>query len=206
MQVKLIDLETGDDGSYELPDEIFGLTPRGDILHRVVRWQRARRQQGTHKAKTRSEGSYSGRKIWRQKKTGQARHGDRNAPLFRKGGVYAGPVPRSHAHKLPKRIRRLGLKHALSDKAREKRLHVLNKATSDTPKTAYLNKLLRRRGIHSALIIDGDAVDENFARASRNLPNMHILPAAGANVYDIMRSRRLLITKRGVECLAERLK
>ncbi len=205
MQVRLIDLQVEETGQYELPDEIFGLCPRADILHRVVNWQRAKSRQGTHKAKTRSEGSYSGRKIWVQKKTGRARHGDRNAPLFRKGGVYAGPVPRSHAHKLPKKVRRLGLRHALSDKAREKRLYVLTEARVESPKTRNLSRLLHGRGLSRTLIIDGNQVDKNFSRAARNIPDLDILPAAGANVLDIMRCRRLLITREGVERLMERL-
>ena len=130
MKLKVIKIDGASAGSVELGDDIFGLDPRVDILHRVVRWQRNKAQAGTHKVKTRSETSYSRKKIYRQKGTGGARHGDRNAPIFRKGGVYKGPTPRSHAHDLPKKVRTLGLKHALSAKAKEGALVILDKATA----------------------------------------------------------------------------
>jgi large subunit ribosomal protein L4 len=205
MKLDVIKLDGGSAGSVDLGDEIFGLEPRADILHRVVRWQRARAQQGTHKAKTRSETSYSTKKIYRQKGTGGARHGDRNAPIFRKGGVYKGPVPRSHAHDLPKKIRKLGLKHALSAKAREGSLVVLDEATA-SGKTGELAKQVRELGWKRALVIDGAQVDEGFARAAKNIEGLDVLPSIGANVYDILKRDTLVLTKAGVEALEARLK
>ena len=154
MKLNVIKLDGGAAGSVDLGEEIFGLEPRVDILHRVVRWQRNNAQAGTHKVKTRSETSYSTKKIYRQKGTGGARHGDRNAPIFRKGGIYKGPTPRSHGHDLPKKVRQLGLKHALSAKARDGSLVILDAATSDG-KTAALAKQVKNLGWKRALIIDG---------------------------------------------------
>ena len=162
MKVAVINLQAEETGSVELPDDIFGHDPRPDILHRVVRWQLAKSRQGTHKAKTRSEVSYSSRKIRRQKGGGTARAGDRNSPIFRKGGAYKGPVPRSHAHDLPKKIRRLGLKHALSAKAAAKELIVLEAARCDTAKTRDLAKSVSELGWKRALIIDGPETDRNL--------------------------------------------
>jgi large subunit ribosomal protein L4 len=170
MKLDVIKLDAGKAGSVDLSDEIFGLEPRADILHRVVRWQRARQQQGTHKVKTRSETSYSTKKIYRQKGTGGARHGDRNAPIFRHGGVYKGPTPRSHAHDLPKKFRKLGLKHALSSKAATGNLVVIDEASLPEAKTALLAKALKTLGWKRALIIDGASVNENFARAAAQHP------------------------------------
>ncbi len=206
MKADAINLDGKKAGSVDLDDAIFGLEPRADILHRVVRWQRARAQQGTHKVKTRSETSYSGKKIYRQKGTGGARHGDRNAPIFRKGGVYKGPVPRSHAHDLPKKFRKLGLRHALSAKAAEGALVVLESAELKEPKTAILAKAVKERGWKRVLIIDGEQVNENFARAAANLEGVDVLPSIGANVYDILKRDTLVITKAGVEALEARLK
>ncbi|RMD91326.1 MAG: 50S ribosomal protein L4 [Alphaproteobacteria bacterium] len=206
MKADVIKLDAGKAGTIELPDEIFGLEPRADILHRVVRWQRARAQAGTHKVKTRSETSYSGKKIYRQKGTGGARHGDRNAPIFRHGGVYKGPVPRSHAHDLPKKVRKLGLKHALSAKAKAGELVVLETAELAEPKTAPLAKAVKSLGWKRALVIDGAEINENFARAARNIEGLDVLPSQGANVYDILRRDVLVITRAGVEALEARLK
>ena len=206
MKAEVITLDAGKAGEVELDDAIFGLEPRADILHRVVRWQRARAQAGTHKVKTRSETSYSGKKIYRQKGTGGARHGDRNAPIFRKGGVYKGPTPRSHAHDLPKKIRALGLKHALSAKAGSGKLVVLDKAEMAEGKTAALARAARELGWRQVLVIDGAEVNENFARAARNLDGIQVLPSIGANVYDILRRDMLVITRAGVEALEARLK
>jgi large subunit ribosomal protein L4 len=206
MKSDVIKLDASKAGDIELSDEVFGLEPRADILHRVVRWQRNRAQQGTHKVKTRSETSYSTKKIYRQKGTGGARHGDRNAPIFRKGGVYKGPVPRSHAHDLPKKFRKLGLKHALSSKAREGNLVVLESCAMDEAKTKALAKAARDLGWKRVLIIDGAEVDANFARAAANLAGVDVLPSMGANVYDILKRDTLVITKAGVEALEARLK
>jgi len=205
MKLNVIKLDGASAGSVELGDDIFGLDPRVDILHRVVRWQRNKAQAGTHKVKTRSETSYSKKKIYRQKGTGGARHGDRNAPIFRKGGVYKGPTPRSHGHDLPKKVRTLGLKHALSAKAKEGSLVILDKATS-SGKTAELAKQVKDLGWKRALVIDGAEVNGEFAQAARNIEGLDILPTIGANVYDILKRDTLVLTKAGVEALEARLK
>ena len=205
MKLKVIKINGASAGSVELGDDIFGLDPRVDILHRVVRWQRNKAQAGTHKVKTRSETSYSRKKIYRQKGTGGARHGDRNAPIFRKGGVYKGPTPRSHAHDLPKKVRTLGLKHALSAKAKEGALVVLDKATA-SGKTSELAKQVKELGWKRALVIDGVEVNGKFAQAARNIEGLDILPTIGANVYDILKRDTLVLTKAGVEALEARLK
>ena len=205
MKLKVIKIDGASAGSVELVDEIFGLDPRVDILHRVVRWQRNKAQAGTHKVKTRSETSYSRKKIYRQKGTGGARHGERNAPIFRKGGVYKGPTPRSHAHDLPKKVRTLGLKHALSAKAKEGALVILDKATA-SGKTSELAKQVKNLGWKRALVIDGTQVNDDFAQAARNIEGLDILPTIGANVYDILKRDTLVLTKAGVEALEARLK
>ena len=205
MKLKVIKIDGASAGSVELVDDIFGLDPRVDILHRVVRWQRNKAQAGTHKVKTRSETSYSRKKIYRQKGTGGARHGDRNAPIFRKGGVYKGPTPRSHAHDLPKKVRTLGLKHALSAKAKEGALVIIDKATA-SGKTAELAKQVKELGWKRALVIDGAEVNDDFAQAARNIEGLDILPIIGANVYDILKRDTLVLTKAGVEALEARLK
>ena len=205
MKLKVIKIDGASAGSVELVDEIFGLDPRVDILHRVVRWQRNKAQAGTHKVKTRSETSYSRKKIYRQKGTGGARHGDRNAPIFRKGGVYKGPTPRSHAHDLPKKVRTLGLKHALSAKAKEGALVILDKATA-SGKTSELAKQIKELGWKRALVIDGAEVNGEFAQAAQNIKGLDILPTIGANVYDILKRDTLVLTKAGVEALEARLK
>ncbi len=205
MKLKVIKIDGASAGSVELVDDIFGLDPRVDILHRVVRWQRNKAQAGTHKVKTMSETSYSRKKIYRQKGTGGARHGDRNAPIFRKGGVYKGPTPRSHAHDLPKKVRTLGLKHALSAKAKEGALVIIDKATA-SGKTAELAKQVKELGWKRALVIDGTEVNDDFAQAARNIDGLDILPTIGANVYDILKRDTLVLTKAGVEALEARLK
>ncbi|MEO1798122.1 MAG: 50S ribosomal protein L4 [Pseudomonadota bacterium] len=205
MKLDVIKLDGGKAGSVELSEDLFGLEPRADILHRVVRWQRNKAQAGTHKVKTRSETSYSTKKIYRQKGTGGARHGDRNAPIFRKGGIYKGPTPRSHAHDLPKKFRKLGLMHALSAKAKEGAIVVIDAAESDG-KTGALAKQVKNLGWKRALVIDGAEVNEGFAQASRNIEGLDILPSMGANVYDILKRDTLVLTKAGVEALEARLK
>ncbi len=206
MKLDVIKLDAGKAGSIDLADEIFGLEPRADILHRVVRWQRAKAQQGTHSVLTRSEVSYSTKKIYRQKGTGGARHGSRKAPIFRKGGVYKGPTPRSHAHDLPKKFRALGLKHALSSKAAAGKLIVLEDAQLAEAKTKLLAKAARELGWKKVLVIDGAEVNENFAQAARNIDGIDVLPSMGANVYDILKRDTLVLTKAGVEALEARLK
>jgi len=206
MKIDAIDLESQAAGSVELADEIFGLEPRADILHRVVRWQLAKRQAGTHKTLTRGETSYSTKKIYRQKGTGGARHGGRGVNLMRHGGSTKGPTPRSHAHDLPKAVRKLGLKLALSSKAKAGELIVLDAATLAEPKTKALAEKVGKLGWVKALVIDGASVDGNFARAARNLKGIDVLPSQGANVYDILKRDLLVVTKAGVEALEARLK
>ena len=205
MKAELLNIGTGKAKNFTLSDDIFSLEPRRDILNRVVKWQLARRQQGTHSVKTRSEGSYSKSKIYRQKGTGGARHGSRKAPIFRKGGIYKGPTPRSHAHELPKKVRQLGLKHALSAKAKSGALVIIEAAASEG-KSAVLAKQVKNLGWKRALIIDGSEVSESFAMAARNVEGVDILPTMGANVYDILKRDTLVITKAGVEALEARLK
>ena len=206
MKIKAINLESKAAGSVELSDEIFGLEPRADILHRVVRWQLAKRQAGTHKTLSRGETSYSSKKIYRQKGTGGARHGTRGVTLMRHGGTAKGPVVRSHAHALNKGIRKLGLKLALSSKAKAGELIVLDEAKLSAPKTKELAAKLGKLGWSKALVIDGTVVDENFARAARNLRGIDVMPSQGANVYDILRRDLLVVTKSGIEALEARLK
>ena len=190
----------------DLDEALFGLEPRADILHRVVRWQRNNAQQGTHKVKTRSEVSYSTKKIYRQKGTGGARHGSRKAPIFRKGGIYKGPTPRSHGHDLTKKFRKLGLRHALSAKAASGNLVIIEDAKLAEAKTALLAKAVKEQGWKRVLIIDGADVDANFKAAAANLAGVDVLPTIGANVYDILKRDTLVITKAGVEALEARLK
>ena len=206
MKLEVISLDASPQGSIELDEAIFGLTPRADILHRVVRWQLAKRQAGTHSVLGKSEVSYSTKKIYRQKGTGGARHGSRKAPTFRHGGTYKGPTPRSHAHDLTKKFRALGLKHALSAKATAGELVVLDAATLAEGKTKLLAQAIKGLGWKRVLVIDGSEVNANFAIAARNIDDFDVLPSVGANVYDILRRDTLVLTKAGVEALEARLK
>ena len=206
MKTEMIKLDASAAGSIDLDDAVFGLEPRADILHRMVRWQLAKRQAGTHSVLGRSDVSYSTKKIYRQKGTGGARHGSRKAPIFRSGGTYKGPTPRSHAHDLTKKFRALGLRHALSAKASAGELIVIDSVTMADAKTGTLAKTLANLGWKRALVIDGAEVNENFARAARNIEGLDVLPCVGANVYDILKSDTLVITKAGVEALEARLK
>ncbi|WP_022705634.1 50S ribosomal protein L4 [Pseudorhodobacter ferrugineus] len=206
MKADVIKLDGGKAGSIDLNDELFGLEPRADILHRVVRWQRARAQAGTHSTLGRSDVSYSTKKIYRQKGTGGARHGDKGAPIFRHGGIYKGPTPRSHAHDLPKKFRALGLRHALSAKAKAGELIILDAATMTDSKTSSLAKMAKELGWKRVLIIDGAELDGNFVLAARNIDTIDVLPSMGANVYDILKRDQLVITKAGIEALEARLK
>jgi large subunit ribosomal protein L4 len=204
MKRDVIKLDGASAGEVDLDEALFGLEPRADILHRVVRWQRNKAQAGTHKVKTRSEVSYSKKKIYRQKGTGGARHGSRNAPIFRKGGIYKGPTPRSHAHDLPKKVRKLGLMHALSAKAKAGALVVVDGLESDG-KTKTLAGQVAKLGWKRALIIDGAEVNAAFAQAAANIDGLDVLPSQGANVYDILKRDTLVLTKAGVEALEARL-
>ena len=203
MQVEITTLDKGSAGSTELPDEIFGMKPRADIMARVVHWQLAKRRAGTHKVKGLSEVQGTTKKPYRQKGTGNARQGSLRAPQFRTGGVVHGPVVRSHAYSLNKKVRRLGLISALSQKLAEGKLVVLD-AAAGTTKTGELAKKLKALGWTSTLIVDR-AVDEGFLRASRNIPGIDVLPTVGANVYDILKHDVLVITTAGIEGLKERL-
>lgn len=205
MKAEVKTLEAGSAGELELKDEIFGLEPRADILHRMVNWQLAKRQAGTHRTKTRSEIDYTKTKIWRQKGTGRARHGARSAPQFRGGGKAHGPKPRSHAIDLPKKVRALALKLALSSKAKADRLVILDEAKFAEAKTKAAAAALGKLGLNSALIVDGAVLDENFARAARNVPQIDVLPVQGINVYDILRRDKLVLTRAAVAALEERL-
>ena len=206
MKLDVIKLDAGKAGDIELSDDIFGLEPRADLLQRVVRWQRAKAQQGTHSTLGKSDVSSSTKKIYRQKGTGGARHGSRKAPIFRKGGIYKGPTPRSHAFDLPKKVRALGLKHALSAKANAGELVVIEDLNLADAKTAAVAKAVKENGWKRVLVIDGAEVNENFVRAARNLEGVDVLPSMGANVYDILRRDTLVITRAGVEALEARLK
>jgi large subunit ribosomal protein L4 len=206
MKLDVVKLDGKKAGSIELDEALFGLEPRADILHRVVRWQRAKAQAGTHSVLTRAEVSYSTKKIYKQKGTGGARHGSRKAPIFRHGGVVKGPIPRSHAHDLPKQFRALGLRHALSAKAKAGELIILDNITMTEGKTATLAKVAKELGWKRVLIIDGATVDANFAMAARNIEGIDVLPTMGANVYDILKRDQLIITKAGIEALEARLK
>ncbi len=206
MKADVITLDASSVGSIELSDDVFALEPRTDILQRMVRYQLAKRQAGTHKAKQRGEVNGPNKKIYKQKGTGQARHGNDKPPQFRGGGRAFGPVPRSHAHDLPKKVRALALKHALSVKAKSNAIVVLDKAELPEPKTANLRGKFDGLGLMNALIIDGASLQDNFALAARNIPNMDVLPVHGINVYDILRRDKLVLTRAAVEALEERFK
>jgi len=204
-KLPVITLDNAPAGEIELPEALFGATPRADILARVVHWQLAKRRAGTHKAKGMGEVSGTTKKPYRQKGTGNARQGSLRAPQFRKGGVVHGPVVRSHAYSLNKKVRRLGLIHALSAKAAEGKLVVLDAASAGSDaKTAQMAKQLKALGWTSALVVDA-AVDEGFARVTRNLPKVSVLPTGGANVYDILQHEVLAVTRAGVAALEARL-
>lgn len=205
MKIDVVKIDAGKAGSIDLDDAVFGIEEiRADILQRCVKWQLSRRQAGTHKTKERSEIKRTKKKMYRQKGTGGARHGARSAPIFVGGGVAHGPRVRSHATDLPKKVRALALKHALSSKAGSKQLIILDEARLDAPKTKALSDNLSKLGVANALIIDGEALDENFARAARNIPLVDVLPAQGLNVYDVLRRDTLVLTKAAVEKINER--
>jgi large subunit ribosomal protein L4 len=206
MKADVITLDASSAGSIELNDDLFALEPRADILQRMVRYQLSKRQAGTHKTKGRSEVNGPNKKIYKQKGTGQARHGNDKPPQFRGGGRAFGPVPRSHAHDLPKKVRALALKHALSSKAKSNAILVLDKAELEEPKTAHLRGKFDGLGLTNALIIDGALLQDNFALAVRNIPNVDVLPVQGINVYDILRRDKLVLTRAALEALEERFK
>ncbi|MBO0711434.1 MAG: 50S ribosomal protein L4 [Acetobacteraceae bacterium] len=203
MQIDIITLDNARAGTADLPDELFAAKPRADIMARVVHWQLARGRAGTHKVKGMSEVSGTTRKPYRQKGTGNARQGSLRAPQYRTGGVVHGPVVRDHGYALPKKVRRLGLISALSQKHAEGKLVVLD-AADGGGKTKELAAKLKALGWASALVVDR-AVDQGFLRASRNIPYIDVLPTVGANVYDILKHDLLVVTTAGVEGLKERL-
>ncbi|NVK34411.1 MAG: 50S ribosomal protein L4 [Rhodobacteraceae bacterium] len=206
MELQVKTLDGGAAGSITVSDEIFGLDPRTDLIHRVVRWQLAKRQAGTHKSLGRSEVSGTTKKFVRQKGSGGARHGNRKAPQFRGGGKAFGPVVRDHSHELPKKVRVLGLKHVLSAKAKEQAIVIVEDAKAAEAKTKALKEKFAKLGLSSALVIDGSEVDQNFSMAARNIPYVDVLPVQGINVYDIMRANTLVLTKAAVSALEERFK
>jgi large subunit ribosomal protein L4 len=206
MELKVMSLDGKETGSIELSTTIFGLEPRVDILHRCVRWQLAKRQRGTHDVKNRAEINRTGKKMYRQKGTGSARHGSARVNLFRGGGRSFGPTPRSHAIALPKKVRALALRHALSAKAKDGAIVVLDAASVKDGKTAALRKSFANLGLISALIVDGAVVEPSFALAARNIPDIDVLPVQGINVYDILRRPTLVLTKSAVEALEARFK
>jgi large subunit ribosomal protein L4 len=206
MDLKVTTLDGKSADSITLPDEIFGLDPRADILQRMVRWQLSKRQAGTHKTKTRGEIRMTSKKAYKQKGTGQARHGNKAAPQFRGGGKAFGPVVRSHEHDLPKKVKALALKHALSGKAKGEKLIVLAEASAKDNKTKALAARFEKLGLTNALIIDGAAIEDNFRLAARNIPGIDVLPIQGINVYDILRRDTLVLTRAAVEALTERFK
>ncbi|MCA0401278.1 MAG: 50S ribosomal protein L4 [Proteobacteria bacterium] len=204
MKLAITTLAGKEAGSVELSAEVFGLEPRTDILHRMVRYQLAKRQAGTHQAQERSTINRTTKKLYKQKGTGGARHGSAKAPQFRGGGRAFGPIARSHAHDLPKKVRVLALKHALSAKAKDSQIIVLDKAEIDTAKTKALKETFGKLGLDNALIIGGAELQDNFVLASRAIPNIDVLPVQGINVYDILRREKLVLTKAALEALAER--
>jgi len=205
MKLDVINLDGGAAGSVDLDDAIFGIADiRGDILQRVVTWQLAKRRSGNHKIQVRNEVSRTGKKMYKQKGTGGARHGSRRAAQFVGGAKAHGPVVRSHAFDLPKKIRAMALRHALSSKAKSGSLVVLDSAVLTDPKTAALRANFEKMGLKNALVIAGPEVDGNFKLAARNIPNIDVLPNAGLNVYDVLRRHTLVLTKDAVDAISAR--
>jgi large subunit ribosomal protein L4 len=205
MKLDVIKLDGGKAGSVDLDDAIFGIADiRGDILQRVVTWQLAKRRSGNHKIQVRNEVSRTSKKMYKQKGTGSARHGSRRAAQFVGGAKAHGPVVRSHAFDLPKKIRAMALRHALSSKAKSGSIIVLDTAVLTDPKTAALRANFDKIGLKNALVIAGPEVDGNFKLAARNIPNIDVLPNAGLNVYDVLRRHTLVLTKDAVEAISAR--
>jgi large subunit ribosomal protein L4 len=204
MKAKVLTLGSDKTADIELNDAIFGLEPRADLIQRVVVWQLAKRRSGQHKVLTRGEVDRTKKKLYRQKGTGQARHGARSAPLFVGGAKAMGPVAHSHEFDLPKKVRTLGLKHALSAKAKDGDILVIAEAKAGAIKTKALAEKFGNHGIESALIVDGE-FDDKFRLSARNLPQIDLLPAKGLNVYDIMRRKQLVLTQAAVKAIEERL-
>ncbi len=206
MKLAVKTLDGADAGSVSIADDVFGLEPRTDILHRMVRYQLAKRRAGTHAVKNRAEVVGSTKKFVKQKGSGGARHGNKKAPQFRGGGRAFGPVVRDHASALPKKVRALALKHALSTKVKASELIVLEDANLSEGKTKVLVSKLKELGVSNALVIDGAEVNENFARAAGKISHLDVLPVQGINVYDILRRDNLVLTKAALSALEERFK
>jgi large subunit ribosomal protein L4 len=204
MKAQVTTLDAQAAGNIELPEAIFGLEPRSDLIHRMVRYQQLKRMAGTHASKDRSEINVTGKKMYKQKGTGQARHGDKSVPQWRGGGKAFGPKPRSHAVEMPKKVRALALRHALSAKAKASDIVVLDKAETSDAKTKEIKGQFAKLGLENALIIGGAELDRNFALAARNIPNIDVLPVQGINVYDILRRKKLVLTKAAIEALEKR--
>lgn len=204
MKTQILSLENQSVGEIELSDSVFGLEPRADLIQRVTVWQLAKRRAGTHAMLTRGEVNRSHKKVYRQKGTGSARHGSRTVSQYTGGAKAMGPVPHSHAFDLPKKVRALGLKHALSSKLKDGSLVVLNEAISAAVKTGVLAKQLKGLGVESALVVDGE-FEEKFVLSARNLASVCLVPVAGINVYDIMRKDKLVLTAAAVKAIEERL-
>lgn len=204
MDIQVTSIDGKSSGKVSLNAEIFGLEPRADILQRMVRYQLLKRQAGTHDVKNRAEINATGKRVGRQKGGGTARHGSRRTNIFRGGGRAFGPTPRSHAIDLPKKVRALALKHALSSKAQSGDLIILDKAETGAPKTAALREAFGKAEISNALIIDGAELNENFALAASNIPLVDVLPIQGINVYDILRRSKLVLTKAALDALEAR--
>ena len=206
MKLTMTTLDGAQGGEVDLKDDIFGLEPRADILYRMVRWQLAKRRAGTHAVQNRSDVSRTTKKMYKQKGTGNARHGAMSAPQFRGGGRAFGPQVRSHAHDLPKKVRALALRHALSAKAKEQSIIVMETVEAAEPKTKLLKVQFGKLGLANALIIGGAEVQENFRLAARSIPDIDVLPVQGINVYDILRRRTLVLTRAAIDALEERFK
>ncbi len=206
MKADITTLDASSAGTADLAEPIFGLEPRPDLLHRMVRYQLLKRMAGTHHAQDRSEVTVTSKKMYRQKGTGGARHGDKSAPQFRGGGKAFGPKPRSHAVDLPKKVRALALRHALSAKMKAGEVIVLDQARSDDGKTKSLREKFAKLELDNALIIDGAELEPRFVRAARNIPNIDVLPVQGINVYDILRRRKLVLTTAALDALNARFK
>jgi large subunit ribosomal protein L4 len=206
MKFDMTSIDGSSAGSMELSDDVFGLEPRVDLIARMVRWQLAKRQAGTHKTLGRADIHRTGKKMYKQKGTGGARHGSARVPQFRGGGRAMGPVLRSHAHDLPKKVRALALKHALSAKLRDGGIIVWDKADLAEAKTATLRAEFDKASLKSVLIIDGAELQTNFANAARNIPHVDVLPVQGINVYDIIRREKLVLTRAAVDALEARFK
>lgn len=206
MELNVKTLEGKDAGKLSLSDEIFGLDPREDLIARMIRYQLAKKRQGTHKTKGRSEVSRTGSKMYKQKGTGRARHHSARAPQFRGGGKAHGPVVRSHAHDLPKKVRALALRHALSAKMKSEDVIIIDNLVAAEAKTKLLVGSFASLGLTNALVIGGAEIDSNFKLAASNIPNIDVLPVQGINVYDILRRGKLVLSKAAVEALEERFK